>query len=110
MFLKKARFWFPACLLITLILAGLSGCGTNPSTPPTGGSNAAEDKPDRVQVEEDTVAPQSGKSIMTLTNDSLIEQLYATVFDLEPMPENQACTAEMGPSYTLTFMQAGKTL
>lgn len=107
MVLKKERVLLPTCLLLLMLLAGISGCGTNSSSSSTGGS--VEDRPDRLQIEEKTVVSPT-KSIVTLTNSALLEQFYATIFDLEPAPENQACTAEMGPSYVLTFFQGGKTL
>src|SRR5262245_32129451 len=105
MFLKRERVWLPAFLLISLLLVALSGCGTNSSLPPSTGGNAAEDKPDSLRIEINTVGVQPGKSVVTLTNATLIEQLYATIFDLQPMPAGQACTDEMGPSYALTFVQ-----
>lgn len=110
MFLARERLWLPAFLLMILLLIVASGCGTNSSTPSTGGGNAAEDGPDRVKIEINTVGLKPGKSIVTLDDASLAEQLYATVFDLQPMPGNQICTEEMGPSYVLTFLQGGKEL
>lgn len=109
MFLKKERVWFAAFLLVTLLTI-VSGCGTNSSTPPTGGRNTVEDKPDSVQIEINTVGPQPEKSIVNLAKNSLVEQIYATIFDLPPMAANQGCTDEMGPSYVLTFFQGGKEL
>lgn len=70
----------------------------------------AEDKPDRVKIEVNTVGVQAKTSVVTLNDASLSEQLYATIFDLQPIPDNSACTDELGPSYVLTFLQGGKEL
>jgi hypothetical protein len=39
-----------------------------------------------------------------------VQQLYATMYALPQMPDNQPCPANLGPHYTLTFSQGGKTL
>jgi len=39
-----------------------------------------------------------------------VQQLYKTIYTLSIMPEYRACTAELGPHYTLTFRQGTKTL
>ncbi len=47
---------------------------------------------------------------MTLTVASMVQQLYTTIYAMPLMPENVACTLELGPHYTLTFYQKQKTL
>jgi hypothetical protein len=48
--------------------------------------------------------------VVTLTVAGMVQQLYATIYALPAMPENQFCTMERGPHYTLTFRQGAETL
>jgi hypothetical protein len=63
-----------------------------------------------VQIALHILYPTVGKPVVTLTDVSLVRQLYTTVVGLSLLPQNAACTADLGPSYTLTFLQGGKTL
>jgi hypothetical protein len=101
----KGQHFFPALLLVGLLL-GLSSCGSVPSAP----GSPPGSKPDRVQIEIDRHLPSQGKSVVTLTVGSQVQQLYATIYALPLMPERQPCTMELGPHYTLTFYQGQKTL
>ncbi len=101
--LMKKSLTLLAGLLLVGLLAWLSGCGTA-----SGPGNAPTGKPDRVSIQIDEVT--GTKQVVTLTVASLVQQLYATMYALPQMPENQACPANLGPHYTLTFSQGGKTL
>ena len=98
MWMKKS-----VALLLGLLLAWLSGCGTA-----SGPGNAPSGKPDRVSIQIDEVT--GTKQVVTLTVAGLVQQLYATMYALPQMPDNQPCPANLGPHYTLTFSQGGKTL
>lgn len=102
----KHRRAFLPCLALAVLLAGLSGCGGPPASSQAGTRNA----PDRVQIAIHVLDPQVGELVVTLTDVSLVRQLYTTVVALSPLPQNSTCTQELGPSYTLTFLQGGKTL
>src|SRR5260221_4548587 len=102
MWMKKSVALLPWLLLVGL-LAWLSGCGTA-----SGSGNAPSGKPDRVSIQIDEVT--GTKQVVTLTVASLVQQLYATMYALPQMPDNQPCPANLGPHYTLTFSQGGKTL
>ncbi len=65
-------------------------------------------KPDSVSIQINDVV--SGKKTLTLPVASMAQQLYATIYGLPQMPDNQPCTADGGPYYTLTFNQVGKPL
>jgi len=111
MITKHIRAFLPSMALAALLaglsgLSGLSGCGWQPASSQAGTRNA----PDRVQIAIHVLDPQVGKPVVTLTDVSLVRQLYTTVVALSPLPQNSACTQELGPSYTLTFLQGGKTL
>ncbi len=99
MWMKKSVALLPGLLL----LAWLSGCGTA-----SGPGNASSGKPDRVSIQIDEVT--GTKQVVTLTVAGLVQQLYATMYALPQMPDNQPCPANLGPHYTLTFSQCGKTL
>jgi hypothetical protein len=99
MWMKKSVALLPGLLL----LAWLSGCGTA-----SGPGNAPGGKPDRVSIQIDEVT--GTKQVVTLTVAGLVQQLYATMYALPQMPGNQPCPANLGPHYTLTFSQGGKTL
>src|SRR5579884_539374 len=93
-------------LLLAGLLVGFSGCGwaSGEATGIPGG------KPDSVSILIDEPSPTPGKSVVTLTAAKLVEQLYTTIYALPQMPDNQACPADRGPHYTLTFQQGAKTL
>jgi hypothetical protein len=103
--ITKGQHFFPALLLVGLLL-GLSGCGSTPSAP----GRPPGSKPDRVQIEIDRHLPSQEKPVVTLTAGNQLQQLYATIYSLPLMPEQQSCTMELGPHYTLTFYQGQKTL
>src|SRR5437899_1233853 len=90
--IKKSHALLSALPLIGVLVA-LGGCGRNASVQP-----GASRQLDTVRIEDDLVKP-----IVTLTVTSLVQQLYATIYALPQMPEQQACTNERGPHYTLTF-------
>jgi hypothetical protein len=102
MWMKKSVTLLPGLLLVGL-LAWLSGCGTA-----SGPGNAPSGKPDRVSIQIDEVT--GTKQVVTLTVAGLVQRLYATMYALPQMPGNQPCPANLGPHYTLTFSQGGKTL
>jgi hypothetical protein len=100
--MKKSLKFLPALLLLAL-LAFLSACGTNP-----GAGSAPQGKPDSVNIQTDQVI--GGKKVLTLTIASMVQQLYATIYALPQMPDNEFCPADMGPQFTLTFNQGGQVL
>jgi hypothetical protein len=103
MFRKRAVL---AVLTVVALLAVLSGCGwKTPSSPASAGNG-----PDRVQIAIHTVVAQAGKPVVTLTDVSLVRQLYATTLALAPLPQDVGCPSDFGPSYTLTFLRGKKTL
>ena len=63
-----------------------------------------------MQIAIHVLDPEGGKPVVTLTDVSLVRQLYTTLVALPTLPQNSACTQELGLSYTLTFLQGGKTL
>jgi hypothetical protein len=92
-----------ACLLISFCGCGVTraAVGNSPPFTPTG-------TPDRVSISIDAV--NQAPSVVTLHTASLILHLYTTIYSLPPMPAQQACTADLGPHYTLTFSQGESTL
>ncbi len=97
-------------VLLGLALIVANGCGL------PGGHGPAEArpsvKPDRVLIEIDqpSLDPASRKQAVVLSVAAQVQQLYATTLALPPMPKDIMCTMEVGPHYTLTFQQGGKTL
>lgn len=109
--IKRTRALLPA-LVLALLLA-LSACGTNVGAP--GGAQnppaAPGDQPDRVQIQVEAPSLNGGKNpLLTLTQASLLQRLYSAVRTLPEMPQDQACTDELGPSYKLTFLRGGHAL
>lgn len=100
--MKKSLTLLPG-LLLAALLAFFSGCGTNP-----GAGNVPTGKPDTVSIQIEEVI--GGKKVVTLTVASMVQQLYATIYTLPQLPENQGCPADLGPHYTLAFNQGGKAL
>ncbi len=96
-------------MLILGLLIGFGGCGVtsnagNDTFKPTG-------SPDSMSITIHTVVPQNNEQAAILIHDtSLVQHLYATIYALPPMPAQQACTADGGPSYTLTFSQGATRL
>ena len=101
MSMKKSLSFLPGLLLVGL-LAWLSGCGTNVGT-----RTVPANKPDSVTILVDL---PTGRPAVTLTITSMVQQLYATIYAMPQMPDYQACTAERGPHYALTFRQGDKVL
>lgn len=125
-----------AVVLTSLILGAvliLSACGVSTSTrlgmggaaATPGATPARSDRPDRVLITVDAVAfattPPDWPSmpmtingvthpVLTLSDAALVRQLYATVFALPTLSPLQACTADAGPHYRLTFLQGTATL
>ncbi|GHO66695.1 hypothetical protein KSC_055870 [Ktedonobacter sp. SOSP1-52] len=86
----------------------LSGCGSvvGQGTPPAWKPGTPTANPTRVQITLDLVGPSAQtKPVVTLTNAHMVRQLYSTIYALEQMPDNIACTAERGPHYMLTFLE-----
>jgi len=95
-----------SCLALAMLLLGLSGCGWSPASSQADARNT----PDRLQITIHPLEPEVGKPAVTLTDISLVRQMYTTVVGLSSLPQNSVCTQELGPSYTLSFLQGGKTL
>ncbi len=103
--ITKGKHVSPLLVLMGLLI-GLSSCGSAPSAP----ESPLGSKPDHVQIEIDRHLPSQEQPVVTLTVASMVQQLYATIYALPKMPEHIACTAELGPHYTLTFYQGQKKL
>ena len=102
MLMKKSLTLLPGFLLVGM-LSCFSGCGANSGT-----GNTPTGKPDSVSIQIDEVI--GTKKVLTLSVASMAQQLYATIYALPQMPDNQPCPANLGPHYTLTFNQGGKAL
>ncbi len=105
MSITKSQFAFPSLVLVALLIC-FSSCSPAESVP--GGLPAS--KPDQVQIVIDRHLPSQEKPVVTLTVASMVQQLYTTIYALPQMPEQIACTAELGPHYTLTFYDKQKKL
>ena len=93
-------------LVLAALLAGVAGCGAQyPSV--NGGVGPV---PDSVQIAIHLVLPQGGNPVVTLTNPSAAQRLYTTMLQLPDLAENSICSADIGPSYTLTFLHQGNHL
>jgi hypothetical protein len=98
-----------SCMLVlalAALLAGVTGCGVQGPTL-YGGVGPV---PDSVQIAIHLLRPPGESPVVTLTNPSLVQHLYNTVAQLPDLPENAICPADMGPSYTLTFLRGGERL
>ena len=102
--MKKERV-FPFALLTLWALAGLSAC-----SPYSSAHSAPGGKPASVQIEIDEHRVDQHKPIVTLTNAALAQQLYATIYALPLRSEGRWCTMDLGPYYTLTFLQGSQRL
>ena len=108
MSIKKSLSLLPGLLLLGL-LVNLSACSpaSGPAPAPV---NPPRGTPDSVSILIDQPGPTRQKPVVTLTDARMVQQLYKTIYTLSIMPAYQACTAELGPHYTLTFRQGTKTL
>lgn len=116
---KRQAMFLAGLMLITL--TALSACGAS-SVP--GGSagtpGTSTATPDRVSIViDEPMAPPPGETatptegtqpVVMLTDAALVRQLYATIFALPALAPDRACTAELGPHYTLAFFQGTATL
>lgn len=102
--IRHMRSILPGLVLLGLLVA-LSGCGRGAGTQP-----GADGHPDSVRIEIDQPWNGQEKPDITLTVTSLVQQLYTTIYALPQLPEQQGCTAELGPHYTLTFSEGNQTL
>jgi hypothetical protein len=108
--IQKSRGILAGLLLIGVLVA-LGGCGRGAGTQPgAGGLPKASGHPDSVRIEINQHGIGQEKPAVTLTVASLVQGLYATVYALPQMPEQQGCTADLGPQYTLTFSEGGQPL
>lgn len=106
----KSGRGLPPVLALALLLA-LSACGTNAGSPGGSSNTPGSDQPDRMQIQVEAPSPDGGKNpLLTLTQASLLQRLYNTTLALPQMPQNRACTDELGPSYKLVFLRGGRTL
>lgn len=101
---KISLFHLSPIVLSVLIL--LSACGRSAFTPSPPASSG--EKPDKVQIELMTV--DNMKHSITVTDHERVQRLYDMLYSLSLMPENQSCTADMGPIYGMVFTQGEKTL
>jgi len=108
MSIKKNLSLLPGLLLLGLLVV-LTGCSLASSPAPAPG-NTPRGTPDSVSILIDQPGPTQQKPIVTLTDARMVQQLYKTIYTLSIMPAYQACTAERGPHYTLTFRQGTATL
>lgn len=112
MFLKNAHALAPLLVLL-VALSVLSGCGSNftGQGSASGGSMATGSLPDSLRIT--IIRPDStpGKEPqVTLRVEARVQQLYRTLLALPAMPQDVACTAELGPHYNLTFLRGAQTV
>lgn len=106
----KQGYTLSLALLMALLLV-LNACGTNVSSPGSSLQTPAGDQPERVQIKVETVSLNGGKHpLLTLTQTLLVRRLYSVVQALPALPSEQACTDELGPSYTLIFWHGRQRL
>ncbi len=108
MSIKKSLSLLPGLLLLGL-LVDLTACSLASGPAPAPG-NTPRGTPDSVSILIDQAGPTQQKPVVTLTGARLVQQLYKTIYTLSIMPAYRACTAELGPHYTLTFRQGTTTL
>src|SRR5258707_4719028 len=108
MSIKKNLSLLPSLLLLGLLVV-LAGCSLA-SSPAPAPANTPRGTPDSVSILIDQAGPTRQKPIVTLNDARMVQQLYKTIYTLSIMPAYQACTAELGPHYTLTFRQGTSTL
>jgi hypothetical protein len=96
------------CSLLTLLaaLTLLSACGESANSQPSKPAG----KPDSVRITLNPASPTPQNQSVTLTNLEMTQKLFDMIFALPAMPQQKACTMELGPAYTLTFLQNSKTL
>jgi hypothetical protein len=105
----KQQAFFRTSLIVGVMLA-LSACGV---TTGSGGPAGTPGSPDSLRIEIDApgpTMPPGTKPVLTLTDASMVQRLYAAIYALPTMPADLACTAERGPHYTLTFRRSATTL
>ena len=100
---KHIRAVLPGLALAALLI-GLNGCGWRQA--PAQGSAL-----DHLHIAIYIPGPNAVKpvAVLTFADASRVQHLYTTMLALPLLPPNMPCTAEAGPSYTLTFLQAGRT-
>ncbi|GHO89250.1 hypothetical protein [Dictyobacter formicarum] len=101
--MKKIPFISLAGVVFIVLLALLSGCINQIEAQAAAPTPPPNVQPDSVQIQLPN--PQGGMHTVTLTDQALVRQLYATSYGLPVLPENQFCTLEYGPHYVLTFQQ-----
>jgi hypothetical protein len=95
-------------LVVSLLILVLSTtCNSSKSTDPSPTPSPSPSSPDKLQVTEHQVNPQQTTITYTVTDQSVIQQLYTTINALPGIPTNQICPAIAGPSYELTFFKHG---
>ncbi|MGZ3583634.1 MAG: hypothetical protein ACXWP6_13230 [Ktedonobacterales bacterium] len=104
--IQKSRGILPGLLLIGALVA-LGGCGRGSGT-----QASAVGRPDsvRIEINQHGIGQEKQKPAVTLTAAGLVQQLYATIYALPQMPEQQGCTADLGPQYTLIFSEGSQSL
>lgn len=108
--MKRATLFLGSLLLVGSLL-GLAGCGlTSSAHPGASASPSVSDAPDNVLIAIDSPAVAPDKPVVTLTDVTLVRQLYAAIIALPPMPARVACTSELGPHYSLTVRRGSQTL
>src|SRR5258708_30019034 len=108
MSIKKNLSLLPGLLVLGLLI-DLTGCSLASGPAPAPGKTS-RGTPDSVILPSDQAGPTQQKPVVPLTGARLVQQLYKTIYTLSIMPAYQACTAELGPHYTLTFRQGTTTL
>ena len=94
------------CIWLWLALVGvLTGCGSSS----IGGGSNADQGPDRVQIQVLEVGQSAPGQPVAFEQADQVRHFYQTINTLSPYPKDAICTTEMGPRYTMTFSQSGKT-
>ncbi|GCE29721.1 hypothetical protein KDA_52050 [Dictyobacter alpinus] len=83
-------------LLLSSVLLLASGCG---------GQNGSGEMPDQVQIKMLGPGSTPNQPMLTLRDPKRVENFYTLIQALPTQPDNQACTAEAGPAYKLTFQR-----
>ncbi len=99
---KQMRAFLPT-LALAALLVEMIGCGPQ-QIASQGGA------PDHLQIAIYMLGAGKPTTVVTLADASRVQHLYGTVTALPLLPQNMPCTADGGPSYTLTFLQGRKTL
>ncbi len=108
--MRKEQYTFLLSLLLASSILIFSGCGSLSEVQAAPTPTLSATGPDTVQIEILQFSTINTRPVLTLRDKARVQKLYTLIQALPAQPVQQACTADLGRQYQLTFQQGRQQL